>query len=112
MRLISQPDKPAETIADLFEAVDPQEIFRFADGPRIFGVSPNHIYTKIASGELPKPFKLFATGHSVGWSGFQVNEHRRKIADMARGIAPSRLDPDHKPKKKAAAKRSSAKGRK
>ena len=73
----------ANLIGGIFEELDPNEIYRIKDGPRIFGVKATQLTKKIKAGEIPPPIKFFPTGRAGGWTGHMVNEHRRRIAVLA-----------------------------
>jgi predicted DNA-binding transcriptional regulator AlpA len=54
-------------------------IVRRKDGELYFGWKKTALDSKIASGEIPKPFPLSADGRACGWFGWQVNEYHAKI---------------------------------
>jgi hypothetical protein len=68
-----------------FKLLDPNQIFRLHEGPRLFGFKPSQIDTKIKSGELPTPLALSATGRARGWTGHQINEHFRALFEKQQG---------------------------
>jgi predicted DNA-binding transcriptional regulator AlpA len=65
-----------------FKPLDPNQIFRLSEGPKLFGFKPSQIDAKIKKGELPTPLALSATGRARGWTGAQINDHRRKILEQ------------------------------
>lgn len=97
----------AEIIGGMYEALEPNEIVRVCDGPRVWGLSHSQIEEKVKLGEIPRPKRFFPTGKASGWTGHVINEHRRKLAALAAANPPPPLSA---PRKKApAAKRSTAK---
>jgi predicted DNA-binding transcriptional regulator AlpA len=70
-----------DSIGELFVEMNPNEIVRTKNGPKVFGLGPTQIAKKIKQGEIPAPIPLCETGRASGWTGFQINEYRRQRAE-------------------------------
>lgn len=68
-------------IGKLFVEMDPNEIVRTKNGPKVFGFGPTQIAKKIKLGEIPAPIKLSESGRASGWTGRLINEYRRQQAE-------------------------------
>jgi predicted DNA-binding transcriptional regulator AlpA len=71
----------SEPIGRLFVEMDPNEIVRTKNGPKVFGLGPTQIAKKIKLGEIPAPIKLSESGRASGWTGCLINEYRRQQAE-------------------------------
>ncbi len=91
-----------------FKDLDPSQIVRKCDGEKYFGYKHTQLDDKIKTGEIPAPKPLSSGGRAVGWFGWQVNEHHRRIRQNAAEWEAGRKAA----REAAAAKRGVAKGEK
>jgi hypothetical protein len=61
----------------------PDQIVRYGEGRKWFGLGPTQLAEKIEKGEVPRPFPLSDTGHAKGWTGRQIIEHHRRLQAAA-----------------------------
>jgi predicted DNA-binding transcriptional regulator AlpA len=54
-------------IAD--DGIHADRVYRYADGPKYFGLGLSSIDEKIKTGEIPKPISLSDSGRAKGWLG-------------------------------------------
>lgn len=59
-------------IAD--DGIHPDHIYRYADGPKYYGLGLSAIDAKIKTGEIPKPISLSDSGRAKGWLGKTILE--------------------------------------
>jgi hypothetical protein len=63
--------------------LSPDEIVRWIDGPRYFGVQHTNMQMFIRLGEIPEPMVL--CGRARGWLGSTILEWQRKRAEKQTG---------------------------
>jgi hypothetical protein len=56
----------------------PNEIVRFRDGPKYFGLGMTQINEKIKAGEIEPPMALSDSGRAKGWTGQQIINHQQR----------------------------------
>jgi hypothetical protein len=61
----------------------PHQIIRQKDGPAYFGFGHAQLDAKIASGEVPAPIPLSATGRAKGWTGQMIMDHHAELQKLA-----------------------------
>jgi hypothetical protein len=76
---------------------DPQEIVRFADGEKVFGLKPSRLKDKIHAGEIPAPIPMSATERALGWTRQQIADHHAKMAALAAQRAKNVIDRPKQP---------------
>ena len=54
----------------------PNEIVRWKDAPKYFGLKESHLREKINAGEIEPPIPLSASGRAKGFTGRQIIEHQ------------------------------------
>ena len=69
----------------------PNEIVRFKDGHKFFGLRHSALSEKIKSGEIPTPMDLSGNGRAMGWTGAQIIEHQRRRLEAAAQRAAKRV---------------------
>jgi len=72
---MTKPRSPATGAA---QGLDPNGIYRKAEGPKYFGLGPSQIDEAIKSGKIPRPFPLVDGGKAQGWTGQQIIDHQAK----------------------------------
>jgi hypothetical protein len=68
-------DKPAE--------LHPNEIVRWKDAPKYFGLRESHLREKIKAGEIDPPIPLSSTGRAKGFTGQQILEHQQRQRQLS-----------------------------
>jgi predicted DNA-binding transcriptional regulator AlpA len=61
---------------DLQDA-DPDQVVRWSEGPRYFGVKKSQLSDAINKGLIPTPFRLVEGGRAKGWTRRQIAEHHQ-----------------------------------
>jgi hypothetical protein len=76
-----------------FKEVDPDKIFREREGRDIFGYAPKTLRGKIRNGTVPAPILLDPPpSRARGWYGWQINQHREKVAAQQEAWAAAHTD--------------------
>jgi predicted DNA-binding transcriptional regulator AlpA len=65
----------------------PNQIVRFCEGRKYFGLKHTQLDEKIKSGEIPAPMKLSDSGRARGWTGRQILEWQAERAAKRATVA-------------------------
>lgn len=55
------------------------EVVRYRDGLRYFGLRPSQLRLKIKEGLIPAPLQLSESGRALGWLGKQIHDYQSKL---------------------------------
>jgi predicted DNA-binding transcriptional regulator AlpA len=69
---------PKEDTNETIKRLEPDEVVRWTNGPKYFGLKKSQQDEAVKRGEIPQPFKLTASGRATGWTGQQIIEHHRQ----------------------------------
>ena len=69
-------DKPVE-------GLHPNEIVRWKDAPKYFGLGKTQLDEKIKAGEIDPPIALSASGRAKGFTGQQIIEHQQRQRELS-----------------------------
>jgi hypothetical protein len=67
----------------MVKELSPNEIVRWYEGPKYFGLKLTQLREKVEAGEIPPPMVLSDTGRAKGWFGSQIIEHHERLAKRA-----------------------------
>ena len=59
------------------DSYDPDEVIRWREGPRYFGLKKSQLSDGINRGLIPAPFFLVEGGRAKGWTRRQIAEHHQ-----------------------------------
>ena len=62
----------------------PNEIVRWKDAPKYFGLRGSQLYEKIKAGEIEPPIALSASGRAKGFLGQQIIEHQQRQRELSK----------------------------
>jgi hypothetical protein len=72
------------------DELHPNQIVRFRDGPKFFGLKHTQLQEAIDRGEIEEPFALTDSGRAKGWTGAQILEHHRKRIEASKREAEAK----------------------
>lgn len=66
------------------DKLHPNEIVRWKDAPRFFGLKKSQLDDKIKAGEIEPPMSLSASGRAKGFTGQQIIEHQQRQRELSK----------------------------
>ena len=76
------------------KGLDPDEIVRWKNGPKYFGLRPSQLNENIKKGLIPPPFPLVEGGRGKGWTGRMIQDHHQSRQATATRTAQKETAPD------------------
>jgi predicted DNA-binding transcriptional regulator AlpA len=72
-------------MSENLKGLEPDELVRWQDGPKYFGLQRSQLDDNIRKGLIPAPFSIVEGGRAKAWTGRQILEHhqRRQAAGSA-----------------------------
>ena len=67
-----------------FKGLEPDQLVRWIDGPKYFGLRKSQLDDNIRKGLIPTPFAIVEGGRAKAWTGRQILEHHARRQDAAR----------------------------
>ena len=66
------------------EELHPDQFYRFADGPKFFGLGLTQLRVRIKKGDIPAPIRLCDGGRASGWFGRTIIAWQIEVEEKAR----------------------------
>jgi hypothetical protein len=60
------------------KGLEPDELVRWRDGPKYFGLQKSQLNDNIDKGLIPAPFPIVEGGRAKAWTGRQILEHHKR----------------------------------
>jgi predicted DNA-binding transcriptional regulator AlpA len=71
-------------MTESFKGLEPDQLVRWIDGPKYFGLQKSQLDENIRKGLIPAPFPIVEGGRAKAWTGRQIREHHARRLRAAR----------------------------
>jgi predicted DNA-binding transcriptional regulator AlpA len=65
-------------MAESLKGLEPDQLVRWIDGPKYFGLRKSQLDENIRKGLIPRPFPIVEGGRAKAWTGRQILEHQQQ----------------------------------
>jgi predicted DNA-binding transcriptional regulator AlpA len=74
-------------MTESLRGLDPDQLVRWTEGPKYFGLRKSQLDENIRKGLIPAPFAIVEGGRGKAWTGRQILEHHaRRFAAASKQI--------------------------